>query len=563
MKKLVLSLLAATILASAAGLCPAETEPKPLVTVAFSGYDKLLSNVEMIGKLGGNPNLHKMLEMMLTMVTQGKGLAGLDKKQPWGAVLLPDEQQTIVVFGFLPVVDFKQLMEVVKSNSSLGKIEEKDGVYEIPTPAFSLYIAQKGHWAVIARNADDFARAPADPAKLFGDLASRYDLAARLSIKDIPAPLRASALAAMQAGMQMGLEQMPNEADQEHALRSAAVRQGMQQMTTLLNESDNLTVGWKVDHAAKTSYLDVEVTAKPGTHLAQQYAQIQPGKTAFAGFASPQAAVSGTWVTKLDDADVAQAKVALTEMRKRVVSELEKQNLSEGQIKLAKQLLTDALAVLEKTVEAKKLNGGLLVDLEPGKVTLLAGGTVAGGAKLDQILKQLVEEVKKDQPAVEDMVKLNAETYDGVRFHTLSVPSADPGLTRIFGDTLDVVLGVADDRVYIAAGHEPAKKLKAVLDRSKANRDQELLPMRISFALRPIAKFLSELAEEENVKAKAAALAGALKQTDGNDHLVLTTSPTANGFRVRLEAQPGLLKVVGALAPNLAAPGAGVAPADQ
>ena len=133
------------------------------MTVSFSGYDKLLSNVGMIGKLGGNPNMDKMLEMMLTMMTQGKGLAGLDKKQPWGAVLLPDEQQMVVVYGFLPVVDLKQLMELAKSNPKLGKIEEKDGVYEIPTGPISLYITQKGHWAVIARSADDWPTSPPTP----------------------------------------------------------------------------------------------------------------------------------------------------------------------------------------------------------------------------------------------------------------------------------------------------------------------------------------------------------------------------------------------------------------
>ena len=125
MKKLVLSLLAVTVLAGAANLCVAQSDLKPLVTVSFSGYDKLFSNIGMIGKLADNPNLDKTLEMMLKLMTQGKGLAGLDTKQPWGAVLLADGQQSFTGYGFLPVVDLKPLMELAKGNPKLGKIEEK------------------------------------------------------------------------------------------------------------------------------------------------------------------------------------------------------------------------------------------------------------------------------------------------------------------------------------------------------------------------------------------------------------------------------------------------------
>ena len=56
---------------------------KPVVTVSFSGYDKLMGNIGAIGRLGGNPDLGKGLEMVVQMVTQGSGLAGLDTKRPW------------------------------------------------------------------------------------------------------------------------------------------------------------------------------------------------------------------------------------------------------------------------------------------------------------------------------------------------------------------------------------------------------------------------------------------------------------------------------------------------
>ena len=53
-------------------------KPKPVLTVAFAGYDQYHANLDALGKLGG-PNLAAMTDGMLAMVTQGKGLAGLDK----------------------------------------------------------------------------------------------------------------------------------------------------------------------------------------------------------------------------------------------------------------------------------------------------------------------------------------------------------------------------------------------------------------------------------------------------------------------------------------------------
>ena len=68
MKKLLLSMLAVTVLLGATGLCHAQGEPKPVVTVSFAGYDKLVADIAMIGKLGGNPNLSKQFEMLTLML---------------------------------------------------------------------------------------------------------------------------------------------------------------------------------------------------------------------------------------------------------------------------------------------------------------------------------------------------------------------------------------------------------------------------------------------------------------------------------------------------------------
>jgi hypothetical protein len=545
---MLLSMLTVAVLLGAANLYPAQSEMKPLVTVSFSGYDKLFANIGMIGKLGGNPDLGKNLDMMLKMMTQGKGLAGLDTKQPWGAVLLTNGQEALVGYGFLPVTDLKQLMELAKANPQLAAaIKEDGGVYEIQTGGPALFATQKGKWAVFAKDKEGLGKAPADPLKLFGDLPAKYDLAVRATVKNLPQTLREQYIALVQAGIEAGMQKMPGESDDDFAVRSNVAKQAMQQMTTAVNELDEVLLGWNVDQSTSSTYIDLEAIAQKGTKLADQFAQMKPGKTNFAGFLSPKAAVSGIWTGTLSDADVAQAKIALADARKRTVKELENQGLSEDEVKLAAQLLGDMFDVLQKTVESKQVDGGLMLMLDPAALTLVAGGTIADGVKLEKVAKQLVEEIKKSDPEAAKSIKLNAETYQGIRFHTFSMPTPDKAMVPFVGDTLDVVVGIADDKVLVAVGRDAAKTLKQVIDGSKAAAGKEVPPMRLTVAATPIAKFAAKAAEEDSVKAMAAMVVGVLEKAGGKDHVTITATPIAKGIRVRLEVEQGLLKLLGSM----------------
>ncbi len=117
------------------------------------------------------------------------------------------------------------------------------------------------------------------------------------------------------------------------------------------------------------------------------------------------------------------------------------------------------------------------------------------------------------------------------------------------GEWLNVVVGIGDDRLLVAAGHDPAKTLKKVIDRSKAAAGKEVPPLRITLAAASIAKFVAEVAPDEEVKAKAAMVAGFLQTAGKKDHVTITVNPISQGVRVRLEFEEGLLKVLGSLPP--------------
>jgi Fe-S cluster assembly iron-binding protein IscA len=546
-KKLLAVLLAIFLWGSAADLAMAQDSMKPLVTVSFSGYDKLFSNIGAIGEMGSNPDLGKGLEMMLKLMTQGKGLSGLDTTRPWGAVVLTDGQD-FVAYGFLPVTNLSKLLDLFKDNPQFGDLENNNGVYRLQFAGSpdSFFIQQKNKWAVITNNESDLAKAPSDPTPLLGNLPERYDLAVQISIKNAPAMYRDVFLAQIQAGAQVGMEQRPDESDEDYALRSNMGKQAMDQASLFAKELDEVLLGWKVDTKNKTTYLELEATAQPGGELAKQFAQVKKGKTRFGGFLDSKATINGVMVNELSDNDVAQVQASLVELRKRVEKELDNQGLDDDQTKLSKQVLADAADILEKTLAAKKLEVGLLIDFQAKNLSALAAASIVDGNKINSMLKSLVAQEVKNAPDIEKLIKLDAEVYEGIHFHSVAIPT-DENTQPLFGDHFDIVLGVANDALYAAVGNDAVKQLKDVIAKSKTAGSKDVLPLQVSVATGSIAKFTADMAEDEETKERATMFAEAMEKTKGKDHIFLTSTPVPNGIRIRVEAEEGLLVLLGSL----------------
>ncbi|OHB73682.1 MAG: hypothetical protein A2V70_07815 [Planctomycetes bacterium RBG_13_63_9] len=560
MRKTLLSALAVVVLLCTSSTCPAQPSPgedqRPVLTVSISGYNALTEDLDYIGKLADNPGLGQMLEASLTLFTQGQGLAGLDKAKPWGAVLNMGQPDPWALCVFVPVTDLQQLLTVLApmigeakdAGNGVFKVQ-KDGPPEgmMPLAIPPLYIKEANGYALVAMSAETLANAPADPLKALGGLNERYDVAVRASIQSIPAPMRQTALETLKMGAEMGMRQMPDEGDEEYAIRTGIAKRGIQQFITMANDLDEVLLGWTLDGSTGSSHLDFEITAVAGSKTAAQFAEMKEGTTNFAGFDLPGAAISGNWTGTLSDSDVAQAKDSISQIRTTAIKELGNEGLSDQQRKLATQLLEDLFYVLEKTLENKEADGGIVVLLGgPGDVTAVAGGLVVETAKLDSVIQQLAGELTKEEPAFAQLLKLGAETHKGIRFHTLDVPVEDEEGAKVFGDTLHIVAGLGDKEAYLAVGSKAAETLKQVIDKSKADPGKSVPPMRLVVTTTPILKFVAAVAEEGDLgTAMAAKLAEELAKAGGKDRVILTVKPIPNGSSTRLEFEEGVLKMFG------------------
>ncbi len=544
MQKTLLSTLAIAILLGASGICSAQ-EKTTLVTVAFSGYDEIRADLDFLGKLGGNPGLAQGMEGLLTLMTQGKGLAGLDKSKPWGMVVQTDGQE-FPVFGFIPVTDLKALMAVVEK-FDIESEEVDDGVLKITKEGQNLYVKEKDGWALIAQSAEGLEDLPDDPVVLLAGLHKKYDIAVRASIKNIPQPIRQMLIEQMKVGTQIGMQQMPGEDDDDYAIRTGMTKKAIDQAVAMINELDELLLGLAVDRNSGTSYLDIDITAQSGTTLAERFAQIVPGKTNFAGFEMPGAAMTAIRVGTLSDADVAQAKSNIADVRTIALAGLKEEGLSDEELELATGLINDLLDVLDKSIESKKVDLGIVLTLDPGAINFAAGMALAETAKLEKVVKQLAQLAQQENPDVAKATKLDAETYQGIRFHVMSVtvPDTEEEVAKLLGETLTVVVGIGNDSAYLAAGSDPLKLLKEAIDKSESETGKTVPPARVVVTVTPIVKWVAETAGDDMVKQMPAMLVGLLKQLSGKDHITMTTKPIPNGASTRIEIEEGILKLIG------------------
>jgi hypothetical protein len=550
-KKLLFSLFALVAFLAGQAQVSAQTM-KPVVVVSLAGYDELMSDVDFLGQITGIPMLSaQMAEEGLKQITQGQGLKGLDKKKPWGGVLLSDGGFNFKFLVFVPVSDVKGLVEVFAGPPfGFSAKDVGDGVVEVqgpvPQPGFA---KTQGGYTFFAQEAAHLADLPKDPEALLSGLNKEYDFAVRAFVQNVPQAFRDQILGGLKMGMQFSLQQPnPGEDPQAFALRKQLVEQQLTQLETLFKELDTFTIGAKIDGAAKTANLDIGVTVAAGSEMAKQLAKIGEVQTDHAGFLLPDAAVNMTAVGVVSPQEIEQANTMIKSLGEQAKNEIDKDVSSFKNPKTretAKEILTDVIGVVTKTVATGKIDFGATVLLAPESATVVAGGSVADGATFESALKkfvQMITEEAKEHGEQLPEIKLNAGKLDSITLHTMSIPIPDADVQKAFGETAELVVGIGAKSVHVAFGRNATEALKKVVDHSTANAAKTVPPFQMIASLTPILTFANSMEPNPDV----AGVVQTLSATPGKDHVSLVAEIEKNGILYRLKAEEGVLRAIGA-----------------
>jgi hypothetical protein len=539
-----------------AALPPASAaELKPAVVVSFAGFNEMTNSVETLAKLSGKPGAGAALEGMINMMTGGKGLAGINKDAPCGVLIGNVEAGEPTIVGFLPLSDVKQQIELLKTRVGVP-VEENNGTWEIAIPRGpKLTIAQRGAWACFSNDKAQLESLSEDPSKLLGDLPKKYLFAYQILLKNLPEQLIDQTFSAYQMILPMMMRQNPNESDEMYAMRLKVVQYVLGEWKTTMKDLDEMLIGVQVDRQANQVTLDMQMTPKSGSNMAQQAELMKSVKTDFAGFDLPGALLTVHKAVALTDADVTKHKATLQAVQTKIEEEIKNQGLADKEAQLAQELVKDAFGMMIQTVESKKIDSGAVIKADDKMLFAAAGMAVADGKKLEAILKKLAAAAKEEGLELADKIKFDAQTHQGIRFHTLAIPTPEEDMKSLVGDNLDIIIGVGDTQVFVAAGRDVEKTLKDIIDQSKTQAGKQVLPLEAKFALTPLFQMIAATAPNEKAKADAQKVLPLLQQSAGKDHITVTMQPEENNIRLRVVVEEGVVKAIGSSIPTMGPPG--------
>lgn len=551
-RKTLSMLLASAVLIGAgslrAGAAPAADGSKPVALVSLASYDELVKDVGALGKLVDRPELGTALDGLVAAVTQGKGLAGLDKSRPVGIILTWDGSKP-AGYAFAPVKDLKQLLGVLEL---YAKVEDGgSGLYTVAAKGKNkkFYVKGAGPWAFVAEKPEALAGVVTDPSSLLAGMDGQYLLAARLFAANLPDAVREKFIADVTRGVQKSLSLKSGESDAVSDARKKLGKEVVDSLTGAMNDLDQVTLGWALDRQTERTFLDLSVTARSGSPLASQMV-IEKIASSFRGFRLPGAALTGNWAGMLPAAKIEMLSTLIDAGRAQALQDIEKKHGDGGAV--LKPIVNDLADFARKTVKSGRCDGAVAVLLDSQSATALAGGYVADGPLLEKALRALADLVGQQQPVVQEWVKFDAARMKDVRFHTLSVPlppdtKEREKVVQLIGETVEVVVGIGPTSAYLAVGRDALGTLKRAIEASAAVSSATALPVDISVAIEPIARFVAVVGKAHERPA-ADMIDKELKKTPGQDHVRLVGRPIPQGFQYRLEVEPGIVRLISSIA---------------
>ncbi|BBO35940.1 hypothetical protein [Lacipirellula parvula] len=532
-------------------------EAKPVAIITFAGYDELMKDINFIGELGDQPGAADMVEQFVQMFTQGKGLAGLDKSKPIGAIVLTDG---VMPSGALcvPVSDVNALLDIAKG-MGVTVTDMGDGVSQVKVPqGSSAFMKKSDGWALLSLDPSWLKSIPADPGAEFKALVKDYDIAARVKVKNLPEAQREQAIEALSQGAQQGLVKKSDESDAEFAKRKALVEAQIAQTREFISDLDEVTVGLKIDADKSNTLLDFVYTALPGTKLAKQLAANSKVTTNFAGFSKPDAAMNLSFASAANSVDQSQVKQMVETIRTTVTKEIEKTTKikDDASKAKAKDALNDFLAAMQATIEGGVTDGGASLEMGDNSFSLVAGAYVVDSQKVVDGLKKYAEVQTVDMPKLD----LDAETAADVKFHnvTYKIPGgADEKAKKLLSENGEMIVGVGKNAVYFAIGSDPVAAVKKAIEASAKSPKKSITPFELTVGLTQALEFAKSIAEADK-KPMIENLQVAVKKAGSDaDHIRLLGEPVENGVRTRLLLEDGVLKAIGAAANQARMQGAG------
>jgi hypothetical protein len=353
----------------------------------------------------------------------------------------------------------------------------------------------------------------------------------------------------MRSGYEEALaQQSAGQTEEEAAAAEAAGEQAMDQMTRMLDETDELLIGWGVDQKSKKTFFDIGTQFVDGSDLAKQIEAMKDLKSGFSGFQSTDNASSMRFTSAVAKEDLGQLTPTLDNALDMAFKRIDEIANGDPRGEDGKTFLRTVRDVLIATFEEGLIDGGYRLNLEDGP-QLVAGARVADGNKVAQAVQTLYSKLQLPELPP---IQFNASNYKGVTFHPgkMVVPSNQEELRKAFGAQIDFVVGTADKGIFLALGKDAEAQLKATIDANESPLS-DVTPLDFHVEMVPVMGFLQTMQDNPMI----ASISSTLQQYSASDSLQVNTKVVPRGLVYRFTVEEGVLRAVGGAARSGIQPG--------
>ena len=529
---------AASLLAAERGLCQSTSEPAVVISIA--NIDEQLNDIEYLATAASE----EMGQMSGLIKMQAQGFTrGVDTKKPSGVLMyFSDESPEPTAVAFVPVQNLDDLLDTI---SGFAEVDEGDDIVTIIADnGQEISLKKVGNYAFVSDQPENLQNVPKDPAKLVGEMAGQYNVAATIFPQRIPESLREQALGLIQLGMDQNLDMLDELEPMQAELQQKSMEMQMEQMENLFNDTEELVIGMAADEKARAVYFDAIITSKPGSQMANQLAESKKaGRSKFSGFLMDGAAMTVNMTTQITPDITEQYKSMLKTAHDQLGEIINAdENMDDAQVDMVNKLMDNMFDMIGETVERGRMDMGAMLMTADGKMNFVMGAEVAEPEKLEDSLKEVAKMVEKE---VGDEVQfdLNAGSHRGTTFHEIliEVPSSEEEARNILGDQVTLVVGIGKEAVYFGMGDDPESAMKQAMDKSaETSASNEDTSMQFNLFLSPILKFASGIQGAEMLEMMSDTLEA------GGDRIQVRSDYIENGVKTRFEIQDGVLQLIGA-----------------
>lgn len=514
-----------------------DAEAKPVAVVSIAPMKKVLADVQYLADAAQQTEAGRTAVLLTTPFT-----VGVDKSRPCGVMFMTDGMGLSPI-AYLPAEDYGKM--ITTASEQIGPPQDVGGdIKMFNVGLMPVFVKSVGTWAVLATDQEKLANPPADPLVYLKELPTEYDLALKVFPLNVPAVHRQWAMDQLRTGVELSLEQEPNETNEEFAARKKQIDQQLDEVNRLFTELEDLTIGWNVDATQQGTYIDIATTVVDGSQYAKVQAMNSDLTTEFLGFSSESAAFSFRMTQKMADEDIQRLTKQINEARDQSLRQLVTDGDLDGEdLESAKKVIDLAIDTVIQTAKTGSFDGGMMIDIANGKVTALTAAHVADGQRVEDVFKEIIKIAAKNGEQAPP-IQWNTDSYKTVRLSTMKIPmdGAPPEAQQYLGDSPEVVLGIGETSVYMTAGYDAMARMKKAIDDSLAGTATKVPSLHMQLAALPFLKLAKESPAPPfpGIDQVIAVL------EKGNDKLLMTVTVDGNKSRLRIMIQEGLIQAAGA-----------------